>query len=543
MLNKLTLSFKSDAIEQEFRDNQSIKVKEEFNLFTIQCLLFFPFYLSSYFQSEYFNLTSILIIFIIAGLIIVFKLIIDSCPKYAIIILPALQIIFAIVWSIDNLQSSLQVSQYQWFYGFQSFYFHSAIMQQGYQILPQAISILGLYILFLILYMENSLEFIALSLTQLSVLLGLIFLKYTNLKLKRLQFIDNRERNKWIKIIEQIVDYELIVVEFDKRQDQIIIKQINERTKKKFQIQDNQELRKILRDMAIIHSGSSHAKLKTESLEMAIREQFCCNFEQLIPSYDVSSSILKQEFRVKLIQYILQDVQCVILAFDSQSRQEIKQTLSNQKLQESLFIQCSSKILSSICTFNNKLLVLQQIVNLQFYRIWLDNKHLLLTQRSQFKMPEVIQQLQNTLSRQIIFKNIPEFNDSFQLNLRALQMVLVGLTQFVDSDFQVMIKWSNKILFSHLTFKMETKKVLFSSQVYNLIKRQLDFDDKNWIKNKQKILECIQILSEKRKISQEPFLFTLIMCEYVLYSAFNQSTLRLQTKKDKRLKVSFEILI
>ncbi|CAD8133361.1 unnamed protein product [Paramecium octaurelia] len=542
MLNKLTLSFKSDAIEQEFRDNQSIKVKEEFNLFTIQCLLFFPFYLSSYFQSEYFNLTSILIIFIIAGMIIVFKLIIDSYPKYAIIILPALQILFAIVWSIDNLQQSPYISSYSWFYGFQSFYFHSAIMQQGYQILPQAISILGLYIMFIILYIENSLEFIALSLTQLSVLLGLIFLKYTNLKLKRLQFIDNRERNKWIKIIEQIVDYELIVVEFDKRQDQIIIKQINEGTKEKFQIHDNQDLRKILRDMTIINSGSSHAKLKKDSLEMAIRDQFCCNFEQLIPSYDVISNILKQEFRVKLIQYILQDVQCVILAFDSQSRQEIKQTLSNQKLQESLFIQCSSKILSSICAYNNKLLVLQQIVNLQFYRIWLDNKNFV-TQRSQMKMPYLIQQLQNTLSRQIIFKNSLEFNDSFQLNLRALQMVLVGLTQFVDSDFQVTIKLSNKILFRHLTFKMETKKVLFSSQICNLIKRQLDFDDKNWKKNKQKILECIQILSEKRKISEDTILFSLIMCEYILYSVFNQSTLRFQTKKDNRLKVSFEILI
>ncbi|CAD8139463.1 unnamed protein product [Paramecium pentaurelia] len=542
MLNRLTLSFKSDTIEQQFRENQSKNVKEEFTLFTIQCLLFFPLYLSTYFQLEYFNLTSILIIFIIAGLIIVFKLVIDNYPKCVNIILPILQILFAIVWSVDYISSQPYISKYSWFYGFQSFYFHSAIMQQGYQILPQALCILGLYIWFIILYLENSLEFVVLCLTQLSVLLGLLFLKYTNLKLKRLQFIDNRERNKWIKIIEQIVDYHLIVVEFDKRQDQIIIKQINEETKSKFQINENQDLRKILRDMTIINSGTSQSKFNKESLEMAIRNQFCHNFEQLVPSYDVISNILKQEFRVKLIQYILQDVQCVILAFDSQSRKEIKSTLSNQKLSESLFIQFSSKILQSICTYNNKLLVLQQIVNLQFYRIWMDNKQFI-TQRTQMKLPYLIKQLQNTLSRQIRLKQSFEFNDSFYLNLRALQMVLVGLTQFVDSDFQITIKLSNQILFKHLTFKFETKRGLFPNQISNLIKRQLDFEENDWIKNKQNILECIKILSQKVKKNQDIFLFTLIMCQYFLYSAFNQSALRFKTKKDQRQKVSFEILI
>ncbi|CAD8060960.1 unnamed protein product [Paramecium sonneborni] len=537
MLNRLTLSFKSDAIEEEFRENQSGKVKEEFNLFTLQCLLFFPFYLLAYFQTQYFNLTSILIILIIFGLILLFKLLIGNYPKSVNLILPILQVLFGIVWGIDNMQSQPQLNQYSWFYGFQAFYFH-----YGYQILPQGISILGLYAWFIILFANNSLEFITLSLTQFSVVLGLIFLKYTNLKLKRLQFIDNRERNKWIKIIEQIVDYQLIVVQFDKRQDQIIIKQINEETKEKFLIKDNQDLRKILRDMQIVNSGSSQSKFKKESLEMAIRDQFCHNYQQLIPSYEVISNILKKEFRVKLIQYILQEVQCVILAFDSQSREEIKQTISYQKISENIFIQYSSKILSSICNHNNKLLVLQQIVNLQFYRIWIDNK-IFLTQRTQIKLPNLIQQLQNIISRKIKLKQSFEYNESFLLHLRPLKMILVGLTQFVDSDFEIIIKFNNKLLFKHLTFRIETKNIIFSAQIFNLIKRQLNFEDNNWVKNKQKILDCIKILQEKQKKNQNTFLFSLIMCHYFLYQTFNQSTLRFQIKKDSRQKVSFEVIV
>ncbi|CAK85151.1 unnamed protein product (macronuclear) [Paramecium tetraurelia] len=512
--------------------------------------LYFPFYVLTYFQSQYFNLASVLIIFIITGVVVLFKLIIDNFPNWINIILPILQILFALIWSADNLQSEQYITKYSWFYGFQSFYFHYAIMQQGYQILPQTLSLLGLYVYFLILFANDTLEFIALSLTQISVIIGLIFLKYTNLKLKRSQFIDHRERNKWIKIIEQIVDYQLIVVQFDKRQDQIIMKQINDETKEKFQIKDNQDLRKILRDvqiflqlqMQIITSGTSQSKPRKESLEKAIRDQFCHNYQQLVPSYDVISNILKQEFRVKLIQYILQEVQCVILAFDCQSRQEIKSTLLNQKLSENIFLQYSSNVLSSICNYHNKLGILQQIVNLQFYRIWVDNKRLI-TQKTQIKLPSLISQLQNTLQRKIKLKQSFEFNDSFSLNFNALQMVLVGLTQFVDHNFQVAIKLNNQILFNHLTFKIETKKTLVPIQTCSLIQRMLDFDDNNWIKNKQKITECIKILSDKKQSNQDVFLFPFIMCSYFLNSSFNQSKLRFSRKKDQRQKVTFEIII
>ncbi|CAD8052994.1 unnamed protein product [Paramecium sonneborni] len=542
MLNRLTLSFKSDDIEEEFRENQSEKVKEEFNLFTLQCLLFFPFYSMAYFQTEYFNLTSVLIVLIIFGLILLFKLIIGNYPNSVNLILPISQVLFGIVWSIDNMQQQPQLNQYSWFYGFQAFYFHYAILQQGYQILPQGICILGLFAWFIILFANNSLEFITLSLTQFSIILGLIFLKYTNLRLKRLQFIDNRERNKWIQIIEQIVDYQLIVVQFDKRQDQIIIKQINEETKQKLQIKDNQDLRKILRDMQIINSGSSQSKFKRLSLEMAIRDQFDHNFQQLVPSYDVISNILKQEFRVKLIQYIIQEGQCVILAFDSQSREESKQIISYQKISENIFIQYSSKVLSSICNHNNKLNVLQQIVNLQFYRIWMDNKTFI-TQKTQIKLPNLIQLLQNLFSRKIKLKQSFEYNDFFLLNLRPLKMILVALTQFLDSDFQIIIKFRNKLLFKHLTFTIETKHIIFPIQLCNLIKRQLDFEDKNWAKNKLKILECIKILQDKQKKNQNVYLFSLIMCYYFLYQTFNQSTLRFKKKKDSRQKVSFEVIV
>lgn len=63
-------------------------------------------------------------------------------------------------------------------------------------------AILGIYVFFIIDYNQSTLEFAMLAITWFSVLVGLFFLKYTTLRLKRLQFIDNRERNKWIKIIE-----------------------------------------------------------------------------------------------------------------------------------------------------------------------------------------------------------------------------------------------------------------------------------------------------------------------------------------------------
>lgn len=61
-----------------------------------------------------------------------------------------------------------------------------AILQLGYQIWPQAITLFVIYIQYITYYPTETLEYLAMCLTIFLVFIGLVVMKYSNEKIKRL---------------------------------------------------------------------------------------------------------------------------------------------------------------------------------------------------------------------------------------------------------------------------------------------------------------------------------------------------------------------
>lgn len=66
----------------------------------------------------------------------------------------------------------------------------------------------------------------------------------------------------------------------------------------------------------------------------------------------------------------------------------------------------------------------------------------------------------------------------------------------------------------------------------NLIGRILDFNEDNWHTCKEKIIDCMKIITERWKNVSTIYFFSFLMCKYILFSSLNNSTIKYKEKKD-----------
>ncbi|CAK62523.1 unnamed protein product (macronuclear) [Paramecium tetraurelia] len=386
IINKFTLNFKSKSIENDYRKLQQSYIKQEFTLFSIHTILFFSAYILYYFEEYTFNGIIVANISVFMLSIILLRFIINSHPAWNEYILPILQIYIAYIWNLDNFFPTTTEDpnydydasyEYNWYYGLQAFYFHFAILQLGYQIWPQAVALIGIYIQYVSYYPTETLEYSAMCLTIFLVFIGLLVMKYTNEKTKRLQFRDSREQNRWIKIIDQVLEQSIVVIKLDQEQDQLILQQINDISKSRLKIQNNIELREMLRNMIIENTHMEREEIRFKNLEQEIRD-LIIRYDQyrfITHQVDVRSNVLNKEYKVKLIQQVLQDEFCVIAIFEQDLKNENHKHHLEVKCKENIFQFLLIQFFQQMKTASTRLKILYSMINFQQIRLLLNNNN------------------------------------------------------------------------------------------------------------------------------------------------------------------------
>ncbi|CAD8148068.1 unnamed protein product [Paramecium pentaurelia] len=539
IFNKFTLNFKSKSVENDYRKLQQIYIKQEFTLFSIQTILFFTAYILYYFQEYTFN--GIIIANILAFMlsIVLLKFIMNSHPSWNEYILPLLQIYIAYIWNLDNFFPTTTEDpnydydasyEYNWYYGLQAFYFHFAILQLGYQIWPQAIVLFAVYIQYVTYYPTETLEYLAMCLTIFLVFIGLVVMKYSNEKIKRLQFRDSREQNRWIKIIDQVLEQSIVVIKFDQKQDQLILQQINEISKTRLKIENNKELREMLRNMIIEINNLEKDHVKQKNLEQEIRDLIIKNdqYKLITHQVDVRSNVLQQEYKVKLIQQVLSDEYCVIAIFESNLKHQNKQLQIEVRQKENIFIYLLKQFFQQIKTANTKLKILYSMINFQQIRLLLYDENLK-TNQTWVSTSVIINQINLLYSKKIkiiIKKDL----QGFLTNQIYLFSILMSITQIFDEFQQMKIKGKNILNIQRVKITMIGK---MNDAIANqkLLKQNLDLTQS--LKQNQKIiLKHIQQLITNKNIQtqQKNQIISIYLNKFLLWEGFREKYFNLKIK-------------
>ncbi|CAD8055704.1 unnamed protein product [Paramecium primaurelia] len=543
MISRFTLKFKSNQIENEYRQEQHVHLKSEFTLFSIQTIvqqeliqLFFVAYILYYFQENTFNLIVVTNILVFMVLILLLKCIIDkypSCNKY---ILPLLQIYFAYIWNLDNF-FPIEVTDdssyysftydYNWYYGMQAFYFHFAIMQLGYQIWPQGVALLIIYFQYVTYYPSQTLEYYAMCLTIFLVFIGLIMMKYTNEKTRRMQFRNSREQNNWIKIIDQILEQSVLVIKFDEKQDQLILSSINDLSKQRLKITNNKELRIVLRDMLIIQEKNRNIEAKKCNLEEEIRD-IIKNQKQKLTQYqlEVRSQQQNKELKVKLIQSIMQEEDCVILIFEQNQKNQIRDFQQVIKYKETFILFILQQLTTQLKTIKTRLQIILLIINIQQIRLFFNYQDIR-NRKGWIQINQIQNQMNLLLQKKIEFN----FNNSlsgFITNQIYFFSILISFAQLFDKLQKITIKKRNELNQDRLKVTLEGFMIdtLSNSKI---LKQNLNFclnSEQNYkivLQNLKKTIDEKSI--ENQKKAQ---IITIYLTKFLLWNAWRECNIKIK---------------
>ncbi|CAD8062068.1 unnamed protein product [Paramecium sonneborni] len=480
--------------------------------------------------------------------IVLLRFIIKSHPAWNEYVLPILQIYIAYIWNLDNFFPTTTEDpnydydasyEYNWYYGFQAFYFHFAILQLGYQIWPQAIALLAIYIQYVTYYPTNTLEYQAMCTTIFMVFIGLVVMKYTNEKIKRLQFRDSREQNRWIKIIDQVLDQSIVVIKFDQKQDQLILLQINDISKTRLKIQDNKEFREMLRNMVIENNQLDKDEIKLKNLEQEIRDLIIKNeqYKFITHQVDVRSNVLHKAYKVKLIQQVLSDEYCVIAIFEQNLKNENKQLELEVRCKENIFIYLLKQFFQQIKTAKTKLQILHSMINFQQIRLLLNGQNLKFTQ-SWISTNQIRNQINLIYSKRIKI-TIKKELQGFFTNQIYFFSILMSISQIFDEFQHIKIKGKTILNIQRVKITLMGKICDLESQ-QKLLKLNLNLSQ-TLRENQKIILKQIQKLINNKNIliQQKNQIISIYLNKFLLWEGFREKHFNLKYK-DGLAHLSFE---
>ncbi|CAD8049764.1 unnamed protein product [Paramecium sonneborni] len=499
MFNKYSLTFKSANLEQEYRESQIPVVKKEYTAFSLQACLYMIFYSIYYFRSQPYFIAILLSCCFIVIFIIFSKFLVDKYPSAINIILPILQIIMALIQSVDyifreNNPDNSYNSSNDWYYGFCACYFHIAIFIQGYVLWSQTFIVIGLLLSYIFWAYNSSYIYVSLLLCFISVIVGMIAIKYSIENNKRQQFLHNRERKKWFAIIDTVLESSILVIKLDKQQDQLRIHQMNNITKEILQIHNDNDLRTTLRNLTYTRGSKLSGQDNKCTLEKHIRMMLQSNsasgsvFEfrkrgsqdKLINSLICQSNILENQFKVQIVNYWTDEQQMVIMASEclnnySQNHDKLELNLKNRLL-TSIAQHCLNVYFKQKDDRFSQLQCMNYFVSLNI----LQNPHILNgVQAKKYNSNQVIKLLQSVFGNQITIINKLKL-ENLHLDLNSVLLIFISLFQFRDKNEGV-IKISSKINEKnieslHFTLIQSTKQMIPQIRVY--FTKPLNYFDK-----------------------------------------------------------------
>ncbi|CAK72224.1 unnamed protein product (macronuclear) [Paramecium tetraurelia] len=564
MFNKYSLTFQSVNLELEYRESQIPVVKKQYTAFTLQTCLYMIFQSIYYLKSQPYFLVILLSCSFVIIFLIFSKFLIDKYPSVINIVLPILQLILFLGQSVDyafretNSYNPFN-SSYDWYYGFCACYFHIAIFIQGYLILSQTFLVIGLLLVYILWSYNSSEVYIGLLLNFICIIVGMIAIKYTIENGKRLQFLHNRERKKWFAIIDTVLQQSIIVIKLDKQQDQLRIHQMNNITKEILQVNNDNDLRTVLRNLTYSRGSKLSGEDNKCSLEKHIRMMLQGNssagsaFEiskkgiqdKLINSLICQSNILEYQFKVQLVTYWTDEQQMVIMAAEclnnnQQNHDKLELNLKN-RLITSLAKRCISVYFKEKNDRFSQLRCMNYFVCLNILQTpnLLNGIHI-----KRYSSDQVIKLLKSVFQYQLEIINKLK-TQYLSIDLNSVLIIFISLLQFRDKKKEGFIKISSKVNENniesiHFTLMQSTKQIIPQIRVY--FSKPLFFVNNEDISLNYSHLQQNLIHLDKKLNCQDPLTATtLIIIKYLLYH-FGCNT-QIKTKQKNNLThFSFSLL-
>ncbi|CAD8148045.1 unnamed protein product [Paramecium octaurelia] len=484
--------------------------------------------------------------------IIMVRFIINSHPAWNEYLLPILQIYIAYIWNLDNFFPTTTEDpnydydtsyEYNWYYGFQAFYFHFAILQLGYQIWPQAVALIVIYTQYVSYYPTETLEYSAMCLTIFLVFIGLLVMKYTNENIKRLQFRDSREQNRWIKIIDQVLEQSIVVIKFDHKQDQLILQQINDISKKRLKIQNNIELREMLRNMIIENTHMEREEIKQKNLEQEIRDLIIKNdqYRFITHQVDVQSNVLNKEYKVKLIQQVLQDEYCVIAIFEQNLKNETHKLQLEVRCKENIFQFLLKQFFQQMKTASTRLKILYSMINFQQIRLLLNNNNENLKSMQSWVSTSLIRNQMNIIFSKKVKVSIKKDLQGFVTNQVYLFSILMSISQIFDEFHHMKIKGKQVLDVQRVKLTL-IGRMNDALSFQKLLKQNLNLSQ-SFTQNQKIILKHLQKIIANKKIEtqEKNQLLSIYLNKFLLWEGFREKHFSLKTKEMIHLSFEFEV--
>ncbi|CAD8051030.1 unnamed protein product [Paramecium sonneborni] len=499
MFNKYSLTFQSTNLELEYRESQIPVVKREYTAFSLQACLYMIFYSIYYFRSQPYFIAILLSCCFIVIFIIFSKFLVDKYPSVINIILPILQIIMAMIQSVDYIfrESNPNYSyntNYDWYYGFSACYFHIAIFIQGYVLWSQTFIVIGLLLAYILWAYNSSYVYVSLLLSFISVIVGMIAIKYSIESNKRQQFLHNRERKKWFTIIDTVLEQSILVIKLDKQQDQLRIHQMNNITREILKIHNDNDLRTSLRNLTYSKGTKVLGQDYKCTLEKHIRMMLQNNsssgsafelkkrgsLDKQINSLICRSNLIENQFKVQIVNYWTDEQQMVIMATEclnnySQNHDKLELNFKN-RLITSLAQHCLNVYLKEKNDRFSQLQCMNYFVSLNI----LQNPHILNGVSVQkYSSNQIIQLLKSVFGNQLTIINKLKIQNLY-IDLNSVLLIFISLLQFRQKN-EGFIKLSSKINEEnietiHFTLIQPTKQIVPQIRVY--FTKPLNFCDK-----------------------------------------------------------------
>ncbi|CAD8134179.1 unnamed protein product [Paramecium octaurelia] len=554
MFNKYSLTFQSTNLELEYRESQIPVVKKEYTAFSLQACLYMIFYSIYYFRSQPYFIVILLSCCFIVIFIIFSKFLIDKYPSVINIILPFLQIIMALIQSVDYVfrqsnPSNSYHSNYDWYYGFCACYFHMAIFIQGYLLWSQAFIVIGLLLAYILWAYSYSYIYVSLLLSFISIIVGMIAIKYSIENNKRQQFLHNRERKKWFAIIDTVLEQSILVIKLDKQQDQLRIHQMNNITKEILQVNNDNDLRTVLRNLTFSRGSKLTNKENKCTLEKHIRMMLQSNsssgsaFElrkrgsqdKLINSLICHSNLLGNQFKVQIVNYWTDEQQMVIMATESlnnysQNHEKLELNLKN-RLITSLAQHCLSVYFKERDDRFAKLQCMNYFVSLNI----LQNPNILNgTPNKKYNKDRLIQLIKSVFGNQLNIINKLKI-ENLHIDLNSILLIFISLLQFREKN-EGHIKISSKINEDnvesiHFTLMQSTKQIIPQIRVY-FSKPLFFFNDQDKFASISHLQQNLLHLDKKLNYQDPLKATTLIIMKFILWHYGCNTQIKVKQKND-----------
>ncbi|KAM3131456.1 hypothetical protein pb186bvf_016386 [Paramecium bursaria] len=364
MINPILLTFRSSTLEMEYRQSIKHYVEQQFLAYILQILLITILVILQILdlqQQSFIILGCVTIAILLVSLILIKRNI-----NWSAFVNSVLQILIAIIFNLGALflKKTVIDQELQWFFGFICAFCHITLLNQGFQVFPQIISIFAGLTMYLAQLDYNNVQSRYTCVIFTIIFISMSIMRYLREKQTRNQYLEFKECQKWEKIVQIQSKQVTMLVKMDYKQDQIKLQNHSKKINKFFPIKSNEEFRQLFRSISVERkqqllsiSKPRQGYQQKQSLETVVRKLLTQSYQEKDIIQMMTKQIYSQYlgykkddnkyFKIHLVDYFKENQRCVLVIIQKHNQNKITLLQQNQLL-EKLYSKISSKLFLTI---------------------------------------------------------------------------------------------------------------------------------------------------------------------------------------------------